>query len=318
MHLSRRSVSVLAIALTFVGVSASAVVRGEAFPAIAPNPVVSGFEPRSVVFTGSDRGAVAGTIVCRSCTRRRTAAIASTADGGATWSSPITFGSRVATDLVAARGTDEMWASVGRRLAHSSDGGTTWSLLPRSSVVYPSFATADEGWGIRPRWNREPAVMETSDGGTSWQRGPNPCRPGARSPIRVDRVTADHGWVVCGGQGAAGSLVQVVWETTDGGATWTRRSHRLAPTPIGYQFLDDGRGWRWLANSPDLYRTTDGGSTWSDLGPVAGREMLSADVWFVSDAEGFALAQRPNEASMLVGTTDGGDTWAKIVAFPAS
>lgn len=309
----------IVIALTFVAaIPVPAATRAEASPSTAPNPVAIGFVPRSVVFTSPDRWTLGGAILCRSCARRRTAAIASTTDGGATWSPPVTLGGRVATDLVAAPGTDELWASVGRRLAHSADGGTTWTLLPRSIVASPSFATADAGWGIRPRWHRVPGVTTTSDGGTSWRPGPNPCRSGARSPIRVERATADHGWVVCGGQGAAGSLVQVVWETTDGGATWTRRSHGLSPQPIGYRFLDDGRGWRWLANSPDLYRTTDGGSTWTDLGPVAGREMLTADVWFVSDAEGLALVQRPNEASMLVATTDGGDTWAPVLAFPTS
>jgi photosystem II stability/assembly factor-like uncharacterized protein len=209
----------------------------------------------------------------------------------------------------------DAWALVGTRLQHSGDGGTTWSILPRAGVSDPSFATATNGWAIR-RTTVSSALVETSDGGATWNAGSTPCHPGASTPLFVTRTTINDVWVVCGGGAAAGSLVQVVWKTIDGGTTWTRGFHGVAPGPVGYRFLDDGHGWRWHYNFADIFRTTDGGGTWHDLGPVG--NVLVADVWFVSDANGFAIVGRGNGSSRLITSTDGGASWSGVARFPAN
>ena len=148
------------------------------------------------------------------------------------------------------------------------------------------------------------------------ERGPAPCQPGARAAIFVTRTSIDDGWVVCGGDAAAGSLRQVVWKTTDGGTTWTRGFHGVAPSAVGYHFVDDGHGWRWHYNFADLFRSTDGGSTWNDLGSVSGATSWSR-TWFVSDTDGFAVVLRSNGSSRLLTSDDGGSSWTGVVGFAA-
>lgn len=312
MHVPRRSLLMTTVALYLVGSLGSLAIARS--PDMAPNPVTNGFQPRSLAFFDSDHGIVAGTIVCPTCTKRRTAAISTTADGGLTWSAPTTFGSAAASGVTVVPGGLDAWALVGDRLEHSGDGGTTWSILPKGGVSDPSFATAISGWAIM-RKAMSSVVVATSDGGATWKAGPTPCHRGARTALFVTRATTDDGWVVCGGNAAAGSLRQVVWKTTDGGTTWTRGFHGVAPSAVGYRFLVDGYGWRWHDNFADLFRTTDGGSTWRDLGSV--ENAFVADVWFVSDTDGFAIVRRPNGSSRLLTSADGGAGWSGVIPFPA-
>jgi photosystem II stability/assembly factor-like uncharacterized protein len=316
MNRSRRALLTTAIAASLVwSLGPLAVARAPGTPS---NPVAPGFQPRSLAFFDADHGIVAGAIVCPTCTKRRTAAISSTADGGHTWSPPTTFGPATASGVTVVPGGLDAWALVGTRLEHSGDGGTTWSILPNASVSDPSFATALSGWAIR-RSTVSLSVVSTSDGGVTWSAGPDPCRNAARDAVFVSRTSMDDGWVVCGGGAAAGSRIQVVWRTTDGGTTWTRKFHGLAPEPVGYRFLDDGHGWRWHYDFAHLFRSTDGGRTWHDLGPVVGGDvLLVADVWFVSDPSGFAIVERGNGSSRLLASIDGGATWSGVALFPAS
>ena len=313
MHLPRRSALATTIAMCLVGMSASLATART--PAPTSNPVADGFRARSVAFFDADRGIVAGTIACHACAKRRTAAISTTADGGHTWNAPVTFGPSVASGATVVPGGVDAWASIGRRLAHSGDGGATWTILPRSHVSDPSFADAMSGWAIR-RTAASTSLVATSDGGSTWAAVPAPCRRGAKVPLFVSRATIDDGWVVCGGNPGAGSLLQVVWRTTDGGTSWTRESHAVAPSAVGYRFLEDGHGWRWHYNFADLFRTTDAGATWHDLGPIANGYV--ADVWFVSDTHGFTLVERGNGSSRLMASTDGGSSWSGVVRFPAT
>jgi hypothetical protein len=313
MHLSRAALRAIVIALCLVGAIVSP--SAARTPGTATNPVTDGFQPRALTFFDADSGIVAGTIVCPTCTKRRTAAISTTADGGHTWTSPTTFAPAAASAVTVAPGGTDAWALVGRRLEHSGDGGTTWSVLPTAGVTGASFATSMDGWAIR-RNAVASSVVATTDGGATWNAGPTPCHPGARFAIFVTRASIDDGWVVCGGTAAAGSSVQVVWKTIDDGMTWTRGFHGVAPGPVGYRFLDDGHGWRWHYNFADLFRTTDGGSTWRDIGSVG--NVLVADLWFVSDANGFAIVRRANGSSRLLNTTDGGADWRSTTRFPAS
>jgi photosystem II stability/assembly factor-like uncharacterized protein len=313
MHMPRRSMLATLIVLCLIGVPGLAIARP---PIAASNPVANGFRPLSTAFFDADHGLAAGTIVCPTCAKRRTAAISTTADGGQTWRTPTTFHAALARSVTVVPGGVDAWALVGTRLQHSDDGGTTWSILPRAGVSDPTFGTAMDGWAIR-RATVFSRVVATSDGGVTWSAGPAPCRPGAMAAIFVTRTSIDDGWVVCGGDAAAGSLRQVVWRTTDGGGTWTRGFHGVAPSAVGYHFLDDGHGWRWHYNFADLFRSTDGGSTWNDLGSVSGGNVLVEDVWFISDANGFAVVLRSNGSSQLLTSADGGSSWSGVVGFPA-
>ena len=90
-----------------------------------------------------------------------------------------------------------------------------------------------------------------------------------------------------------------LFESTDGGATWTQRDvpFSLGSGLHGIFFLDDQRGWTWGNVN---YRTTDGGTTWEEL-PFLGSAYFMK---FYTPAFGLATG---NFGAFVSG--DGGLTW---------
>lgn len=135
-----------------------------------------------------------------------------------------------------------------------------------------------------------------------------------------------------------------LWESTDGGATWTQRDVpvSLGSALNGLFFLDALHGW---AFGNENYRTTDGGTTWTALpflgstyfmqfetanvGITTGNfgQQISLDgglTWSASPDGIFALDLRAPSLGLGVSatgihrTTDGGSTFAPVRAGDAS
>ena len=243
MHLPRRSVLAIAIALCSVWVSSS--LAAALTPVPPSNPVADGFRARSVAFFDADHGIVTGTIVCHACAKRRTAAISTTADGGRTWSAPVTFGPAVAGEATVVLGGVDAWALIGQRLAHSGDGGTTWIDPPEYSASRIELRRRDVRVGDPPVPRFDERRLDIG------RRGHVDAGSGsvpARSEGPAVRHPRDHPrrLTVCGGNPAAGSLLQAVWRTTDGGTSWTRRIAR-GRTRAGRIPLPRGRSRMALA-----------------------------------------------------------------------
>ena len=287
--------------------------RTRAEPRSVTNPVADGFQPRAVAFFDAGHGIIAGSIVCPTCAKHRTAAVSTTADGGHTWGTPVTFHAR---RRERGHGGARRHGCVG---AGGHEDPAQWRR--RDDVVAASRHRRDR----RELRHRDARLGDPSDervtdnrgvGGRRQrvERGSHAVPAGCGDPVFVTRTTTEHGWAVCGGDAAAGSLRQVVWKTVDGGATWTRGFHGVAPGPAGYRFLDDGHGWRWHYVFADIFRSTDGGTTWNDLGSAG--NVVVVDLWFVSDTHGFAVMQLPNGASRLRSSADGGTTWSGVATSP--
>ena len=114
-------------------------------------------------------------------------------------------------------------------------------------------------------------------------------------------TSAEHGFII--------SLNHGLFETFDGGDTWTERSLTDYGSDPYYDihFFDDLHGWI-TGNSEDQLMTTDGGATWQTMDGFAGSwshiDFLSATVGFFG-ANG-ALAK----------TIDGGQTWELRSGYP--
>ena len=73
------------------------------------------------------------------------------------------------------------------------------------------------------------------------------------------------------GTGIADAHGAVVYQTTDGGSTWSRKvlSAAAGDAGIQIQFIDDNNGWATVANllngGGSFLRTTDGGNTWNPI-----------------------------------------------------
>lgn len=97
--------------------------------------------------------------------------IVQTKDGGETWSVKLP-GSRSSWNSLFFHDDLHGWA-VGTGIAHTSDGGATWTyqLEPESSPGYFEsiiFTDAKHGWVVGPN-----VVMRTTDSGKTWQALPD-------------------------------------------------------------------------------------------------------------------------------------------------
>ena len=100
----------------------------------------------------------------------------------------------------------------------SLDGGTTWSK--------PISAPTDDGFlapafaGSRVWWiGSGKAVLMSSDGGRNWLRGALDI-PGTARVRSIYPLDDRRAWAFAGG---AGGLPQLLFETIDGGTTWSAR-----------------------------------------------------------------------------------------------
>ncbi|MDX1420334.1 MAG: T9SS type A sorting domain-containing protein [Rubricoccaceae bacterium] len=171
----------------------------------------------------------------------------------------------------------------------------------RSEDVF--FIDEAEGWAV----NGSGEVWRTQDGGDAWALTATP-----DGYLRsVGFASETHGWV--------GVLFSdaVLYETTDGGLSFTDVTDRIVPAVNGgicaLWVVDDDLAYgagQW-SGPAYLIKTTDGGQTWasSSLGEHLD---VAIDVYFFDDSNGL-VAGGVNIAGgtypRVIGTTDGGDTW---------
>lgn len=154
-------------------------------------------------------------------------------------------------------------AGVQDQVARSTNGGTTWSLVPMpsySTATFWSIDMVDNNNGFISGTNS--AVYKTTNGGASWDSVAATGLPAGATFRKVDFVDANTGWVFAS---APSTLTNFIFKTTDGGATWTAQSHGIAAASNGQVYnasmLDANYGIL-VTWEPRPYTTTDGGSTW--------------------------------------------------------
>ena len=136
----------------------------------------------------------------------------------------------------------------GSVILHTSDGGATWG--PQQSNLGGGldgvdFIDAHTGWAIttdNSGWNTGANVtMEhTTDGGATWIPQ---FVAGNTALSAVSFVDATTGWAA-GGWDASRGPAGAMFETTDGGFTWTQEKlPDGTPAITGLQFVSKTDGW---------------------------------------------------------------------------
>ena len=198
----------------------------------------------------------------------------------------------------------------------TSDGGRTWTRLPRtgSAIFDVAMVDAQTGWALT---NTVGEILKTRDGGRSWERhSPDALRAVTRDALNMKLQVLDRDTV----------LVRNVFPTStdsaltrDGGSTWT-----VVPTP-STRMLPGGVYW-WvrerLAGPPtlpslawDYYRIIGYGATSTLLGaPPRCRSLL----WPLDALRIVAQCSEGNVTSMPVPrmflSEDGGQNWRDLTA----
>jgi len=238
-------------------------------------------------------------------------AIWRTSNGGATWSHVIPAGaSNVQAELLAvscpsptfcvALGANGI-GDIGNSsvLYVTTDGGATWTSesLPGGidslsglscTSTSTCFASGNAEVTLNGVTEATPAVVETTDGGMTWQL----ISSGITSPGTLSRITCTSttdcmavGYIAAGITGTSVNLVAISLTTTNGGLTWTENqiagsfiSNNTATSPFlltvtcttGLDCIAGGASISISIGSPGtvatigqvIYVTTDGGATW--------------------------------------------------------
>ena len=148
------------------------------------------------------------------------------------------------------------------------------------------------------------AILNTADGGDSWQLQYS----GARPISAVYFISPLTGWaLVAPPRGSRES--HMLLQTLDGGDTWLEASALVSPSSL--QFIEPNLARAIVGRGADreLVETTDGGRTWATLATPSNPSSIC-----FSDADhGWA-----STGDEVLRTTDGGRNWATAFVVPPS
>jgi photosystem II stability/assembly factor-like uncharacterized protein len=257
---------------------------------------LAGKDLNAVYFADSKRGWVGGD----------SGLVLRTEDGGQSWTRQQVETKEGVSDLFF-RDKEDGYLLAGNQIFVTEDGGATWRMTARflpetfggavPDLYSVRFTSKRRGWvvGSLSRGDSvvDSLVLQTTDGGQSWNR--------QRVPVREELIHLDfdgdkRGWIV----GTAGRVLH----TRDGGETWTLQRTGTTATLYHVDFRGDERGWA-VGERGTILRTTDGGETWTAVRSPARTTLLS--VKFVNDEEGWAVGR----GGVIVRTGDGGQTWVQ-------
>jgi hypothetical protein len=307
--------SVYAIALFLTG-------QGDTVPpttvqAAVRTAVADGFQPMSVAFFDEMHGLISGAAPCAACSEQLGGIIASTSDGGRTWS--IRFrGERPILGLSHIGRTSEVWATatvcdnesyIDCQLfrLHSSDLGQTWQQDRPKNLFMVSPPATDAA-----------------------------CNEDHPFPISSSFVTPSRGWILCAMDPVSNTYqFKGLFESSDAGESWVQRAHfhpslggaitsDFGGMPIdgfagGVSFLKSGKGWLWTVGPHSSLSTTpDSGIRWVPLWrPSDGSDRQVVGASRTSEYIGYVLVSSPSTGYWLLVTHDGGMSWEPAQSWPA-
>lgn len=176
-----------------------------------------------------------------------------------------------------------------------------WVPLPTGGInnyfTDTHFISTDTGWVV----GKGPAILKTTDGGSTWI---NQFASADEDMLSVHFLDRLNGWV----GGYSGSI----YKTTDGGNTWSQNSSGFMQPVNQIKFINNQIGNAVIGKSVGsrygvIIHSLDGGETWITKKFVENYAFLDLD-FFDSD-NGWAVGTN----GLLCKTTNGGATWSDPV-----
>ncbi len=213
------------------------------------------------------------------------------------------------------------------QIFRTQDGGENWSLVyevnPETSDMVSGipFSGSKEGLSFRDENHgfvagNIPAdgfayLYHTRDGGESWEQAPFEIPPAYRQNMLVFTAprffTPQAGKMAVRFFGAQGEGT-LIFTTIDGGESW------LSTTPVpGYGLVDIvDLQTIFIWDGGTLYLTRDGGAVWLSETPDINLVDTLAQIEFVDQLTGFALAMDASGNTRLYTTHNAGLTWSRL------
>jgi photosystem II stability/assembly factor-like uncharacterized protein len=230
------------------------------------------------------------------------------------------------------------WGITELYLVRTNDGGITWhnvtppELAEMGSTVQTLLLDKNQAWVQKPEFENFPhngLLYHTADGGLTWTLSSTPFSGGD-----LNFLDANNGWMLADLGVGAGSNAVSVFQTRDGGATWTQTytndpnlpeaGDSLPLSGLKTALVPRDMQTAWVGGvtySPDtlyLYRTDDAGHTWApvtlQLPAEAVNVELSIDqdqMQLISTTHGYLVVRISGNSTQtaVYVTEDGGDTW---------
>ncbi|MFA5012172.1 MAG: choice-of-anchor J domain-containing protein [Ignavibacteria bacterium] len=169
------------------------------------------------------------------------------------------------TGTVIAVGAPTVAGSSFDQIVRSTNGGTTWEVVPYSATSTAAFNCIqmidnNTGWICGTRGG----VYKTTNGGLNWD---SVVVDGSTSSVtfrKVDFVNANTGWLFSTFTNTVSDSA-TIWKTTNAGANWTRQYLVLSGSSRGVYGADmvSATHGTLVNYTPRPYHTTDGGDTWT-------------------------------------------------------
>lgn len=284
----------------------------------------SGFGVTAASFITANRGWALGSTGCPGC-----AGIATTRDGGKTWSylpAPPASLYWYYRDPSAVSNIDFANSSdgylFGPGLYATSDGGHTWTDQHLTDIKSLTIA-GGYAYALSGHSNGPETLYRSQVGTNNWQKVALPARHGQGRVFKTAAAGADLVLLQTGSGSVSITPGQVgrLWVSTDAGKVWQPRRMPCTVADGGATLLSVARGHpqSWLIvcfnnrqssqaqnTEQHLYGTANGGNSWVRLAnpPQHNDPALLAD-----NGSGHAFLATDGGRDSLNGTLDGGRTW---------
>ena len=230
------------------------------------------------------------------------------------------------------------WGITESQIVRTNDGGVIWYNVtpPDVTTSGQSLGTfildKEHAWLQIPDFNNFPnngLLYRTTDGGLTWTVSSTPFSGGD-----LNFIDANKGWMLADLGVGAGSNAVAVFQTMDGGATWSQTYTNDPNLPDASDSLPLGgiksdlvplnmqtawvSGVTYSSGSIYLFRTDDSGHNWSLVTPElpAGAENFELGIdkdqmQFVTATDGFLVVRMAGQANQtaVYTTNDAGNTW---------
>ena len=238
--------------------------------------------------------------------------IAHTRDGGSTWETQESPSETTLSDVCFVN-KKHGWA-VGEKgvIVSTKDGGKRWNpqKCGQGNWLYGvHFVNKDIGYAV----GMSETILKTDNGGRTWKilkGGEILSNLGEEETVIYNSVyfiNENVGWAVGVHVIPPAQQNGAVHYTTDGGKNWTTQTTNVEDILKDVYFIDANTGWVVGENGVILY-TEDAGETWAVQ--KSGTEEHLQSISFADAKNGWAVGGSMGVPPVIVGTTNGGKTWA--------